>query len=356
MSKHPSVIFPAEIRRNSMPDKFAMLQEKAEIDGINYQLDSFTARIFRSNISSGEVTIPSSIVHNGKSYIVTKLSNHAFERSTIHSLRFASDSEVTSFGTACLPDTLERLQISARLRELEYCFLGNAKNLTKIEIDPENPYFSIVDGCLYNRDLTILYIIPRNKRILNLPQQTVRINPYAGSYSALNKINFPDDSKLKVIDNAAFASTNLTEVNFPPSVTQLGNFCFENVSLRKATTAGRMLSIGRDCFDKLSSFTLFVSEDTVVKEPSGNSPIKIVRLNADGIPMIPKEPPKLTEQKHVEIRLTEETQPKNKIDRLEDRILSLENENRLMKIKIGNVKKRMLELEKKMSILLPQKD
>ncbi|OHT13851.1 hypothetical protein TRFO_15855 [Tritrichomonas foetus] len=337
MTNAPRVRFAEHTRRRSMPDTFSLLQQAQPIEGVNYQLDGTTARIFRSTISTGDVTIPASVTHCGKTYIVTKLSNHAFEKSTITSLQFTSDSEVTSFGTSCIPDTLEELVIPAKLKELEYCFLGNAKNLTTVEVDPQNNYFTIHEGCLYNKGLTTLYIVPRNMEVLNLPTETIRINPYAASFSNLKTIVFPDDSQLKIIDNAAFSNTKLTEVTFPPSVNQLGNLCFGNVNLEKATFTGDSISIGKDCFTSEGDFTFFALEGSEVKQPK-NASLNIVRIDSSGHP------------------ITTRFAQDGAKGPLEERIVVLEKENQELKKQLNEINKKLEDFEKKMAFLLESKN
>ena len=43
-------------------------------------------------------------------------------------------------------------------------FIDNCTNLNKVEVASDNKYYASVDGVLYNKDQTILYLYPSNKR------------------------------------------------------------------------------------------------------------------------------------------------------------------------------------------------
>ena len=73
------------------------------------------------------------------------------------------------------------------------------KNLLSIEVDPENPNYTSVDGILFNKDQTGLWAYPVGK-----PESTYTI---------------PDN--VKFLAGTAFASCNLTSIVIPDSVVSL---------------------------------------------------------------------------------------------------------------------------------------
>ncbi|ABX42363.1 leucine-rich repeat domain-containing protein [Lachnoclostridium phytofermentans] len=99
--------------------------------------------------------------------------------------------------------------------EIDYSFVQgfqpitpNYPNLVEVEVDPENPYLTTVDGILYSKDLKVLYYCPPGK---------------------VGAVVLPDE--VEKIDLMAFQGcTEITSITFPSSLKQIYVGAFGNNS------------------------------------------------------------------------------------------------------------------------------
>lgn len=84
----------------------------------------------------------------------------------------------------------------------------NCPNLKEVEVDPENPYFIVVDGVLYNKEMTQLYYCPPGKEgELTIPEGVKIIGHMAfQDCSKLTAIYLP--STVEVIMEGAFGGNS----------------------------------------------------------------------------------------------------------------------------------------------------
>ena len=163
------------------------------------------------------------------------------------------------------------------------CFMG-CTSLASINVDSANNNFSSVDGLLLNKSKTELMYVPAGAGgTVNIPEGVTKIRYQALSESSAETISIPaslteiedptstlpnpsenTDSKLKTINvnssnqtyssvNGALLSNNNTvllyvptaisgEYTIPNSVTELGNYCFDNCKLLTKIILGDNLS------------------------------------------------------------------------------------------------------------------
>jgi len=103
---------------------------------------------------------------------------------------------------------------------------GGITRVPEIEISPENPYYKMVDGVLYDAKMQIVYYANRNITEVHLPD-TVReidIVAFAGC-SLLTHVDLPDS--VTCISAFAFDSCRaLTEINLPDSLLKIWDGAF----------------------------------------------------------------------------------------------------------------------------------
>lgn len=115
-----------------------------------------------------------------------------------------------------LPKTLKTLSGSA--------FSGSS--LKSVTIDSDNPYFTVVNNVIFNKDKTVLYIYPcglENTSYI-IPSTVKTIDQKAFAYAQLKNITIP--SSVKTIKASAFMYSDITEVIIPDSVTLLEDNTF----------------------------------------------------------------------------------------------------------------------------------
>ena len=126
-------------------------------------------------------------------------------------------------------------------------------------VDALNPFYSSLDGVLFNKSKTTLIQFPRGKAgSYTIPSSVTSIGDSAFSHCEnLTSVTIPNS--VISIGNLAFSSCSLTSVTIPSSVTSIGNLAFLWCSLTNVTIPNRVSSIGdwtfHGCYS-LSSITI----------------------------------------------------------------------------------------------------
>ncbi|MCR5653882.1 MAG: hypothetical protein K6F88_08810 [Ruminococcus sp.] len=109
------------------------------------------------------------------------------------------DTYFTSFDDGEGIGNVEKITIPSGVKEIVFDTFESLRDLEKINVSPNNPYYSSVDGILYNKEKTVLLFIPLN---------------HSG-----NTINIP-----KTVNTAySLFSNNTVTVNVPASVNKLSS-------------------------------------------------------------------------------------------------------------------------------------
>jgi hypothetical protein len=74
---------------------------------------------------------------------------------------------------------LEIIKISDRITSIEDGSFSNLTSLRKIIVDNNNQYFSSLNGCLYNKDYSILMCIPQNTELVYIKTDIKGYTPHA---------------------------------------------------------------------------------------------------------------------------------------------------------------------------------
>lgn len=144
----------------------------------------------------------------GSSYVipdgVKTLGMHAFYASKLSSVSIPDS--VTEIYDFCFlqNDGLTSLSLPANLKRIGDSAL-NGHSLTSIDISDDNPFFSVRDGILFDKNQTVLYTYPAAK-----PDTEYTV----------------DDTVLKLMRGAFSYSKNLIHVSIPSSVVYTGIDCF----------------------------------------------------------------------------------------------------------------------------------
>ena len=100
--------------------------------------------------------------------------------------------------------------------------------ITSFQVDPDNPYFTTVDGVIFSKDLKTLVAFPPAypSNHYNIPEGTETIGTGAFEDCNLDTIHIPDT--VTKIEHWAFEYSGLREVHIPDSVTEIGELCFRD--------------------------------------------------------------------------------------------------------------------------------
>ena len=118
---------------------------------------------------------------------------------------------------------LTEIHIPASVEKIDYNAFGSDKRtLEKITVSPDNPYFTSVDGVLYNKDMTRIICYPSGKKDLafTVPESVKTIGAFSFIYSNLVEININEGTEL--IENEVFDfADSLQVINFPSTLKKI---------------------------------------------------------------------------------------------------------------------------------------
>lgn len=168
------------------------------------------------------LVVPDTITNNGTTYTVTGIGDSVFATSSI-----------------------TRISLGKSLRDISGETFYDAPSLRAFEIDSENPYFSVDDGILYNKDQTVLISVPcnyeGNNRVLNVKDSVIEIGDYAVARNrSLNTFNL--GKNVKTIGSYAFWNLfSLHELILPQSLKTIGSYAFANCTDLRSIEFGSLL-------------------------------------------------------------------------------------------------------------------
>ncbi|MBR1748537.1 MAG: leucine-rich repeat protein [Bacilli bacterium] len=157
------------------------------------------------------------------------ISDYAFQNTIISSLELPTSLKMLKNGIFYGNSKIKTINIPKNVTSLSGNFAYNS-NLESITVAEENPYFQSINGVLFNKDQSILYIYPAGKNFDNyeIPSGTTEIEKYAFSYNRnLKSIHIPNT--IQIIREGAFYNTyQLKTIEIPSSVISIGSLAFEN--------------------------------------------------------------------------------------------------------------------------------
>lgn len=151
-------------------------------------------------------------------------------------------------GWAFNSNSIERVYLPSTVRLVEPGAFTDSSVKT-IEVSPDNPFYTSVDGVLYTKDETTLVAYPpgRSDVHVDVPAGVKVIAPYAFAFNwHLHSVTLPFG--LERIGYGAFAANVYLEaVNLPPTLEQVGSRAFANcVLLQKINLPAHTVVVDKD--------------------------------------------------------------------------------------------------------------
>ena len=202
----------------------------------------------------GELIIPSSIEHEGKTWPVVKIGELSLGmiRQYDKIQRIVIPSSVKDLGNSAfsgLPQ-LESIYISKSVTKIDANLLGDEyTNPARIEIDPSNPVYDSRDNCnAIIETATNTLIVGRQGSTIPSSVTTIADNAFK-SCKELKSIVIPEG--VKTIGKSAFEGcSGLTSITIPASVESIGNSAFfECTGIRsiKVAQGNKVFDSREDC-------------------------------------------------------------------------------------------------------------
>ena len=240
----------------------------------------------------GDKEIPQKVIIRSKTYTVTAVNDKAFENcdgltSITIPNSVTSIGEDAFYGCSGLTSiTIPNSVTFIGLRAFYHCdgltsvTLGNSvtfhslsgtfaycKNLTEINVNPENANYSSINGVVYDKNASTLIFCPNKKASITIPNSVTSIGDRAFYVcSGLTSATIPN-SVTSIGDYAFYGCSGLTSITIGNSVTSIGDYAFLDCSeLTSVTIPNSVKTIGEDAFygcSGLTSVTIGNSVETI---------------------------------------------------------------------------------------------
>lgn len=143
--------------------------------------------------------------------------------------------------------------------------------LISINVDPNNQYYSSLDGVLFDKNKKILYVYPEGRQAVSytIPSTVETINRINNAY--LEELTLLPGVK-KISDHAMFYASSLVKINMPDSVEEIGEYAFYGChSLKEITIPLNVKVIGENLFAECESLDkIKVNSSNCTYYPSNN--------------------------------------------------------------------------------------
>ncbi len=218
---------------------------------INFSIrNGLTATLVAYSGNDTEITVPEFV---GKKIPVTK----------IYSFGELDEDYRCSIKTLNLPKTIKSLSGSD---------VFDLFGLENINVSPENPYITSVDGVVFSKDLSELLALPSARTSYDIPDEVTSIGNYACYASSLESVTFPENL-LTIGKYAFFSSPALKEIHLPQSTQTIGDYAFAHcVNLQNAVVPfetdlyySKVFEETADCFIAVSADTIHLGEDVIIR-------------------------------------------------------------------------------------------
>ena len=166
--------------------------------------------VFYYNKSLTEITLPDGL---------EKIGGEAFSETGLTKITLPEGLKEIGY-RAFYNTPLKEIYIPKSVEKIDYLAFGSeTKTLEKIEVSPDNPNYTSLDGVLYNKDMTRIICYPSGKKDLafTLPETVKEVGWFAFLSSNLVEININEGAE--IIESSVFDfSDKLEVINMPESL------------------------------------------------------------------------------------------------------------------------------------------
>ena len=238
------------------------------INGINYELNSEdkTASVAKTSFY-GDLVLPSSIVYNDETYIVTSIGAWAFDCAGITSAVIPNSVTIISYSAFYNCSIMESIVIPSSVTSIESDAFVNCKKLRAVYISDLEAWCKIKFAAQESNPLTHakeLYLDNELVKDVDIPNNITEIGNYLFvNYSNLTSIII--HGNITTIGDFAFSGcSNMSVVDIPSSVTKIGASSFSGcIGLTSVKIGENVRTIGRSAFSGCSCLESIVIPDKV---------------------------------------------------------------------------------------------
>ena len=210
---------------------------------------------------TGNVTVPQTVTHDGKTYTVTRIADYAFYFCNVTSVTLPSTiesigveafrgtwnvelnlpSSLRKLGSGAFAETqIQEITIPSGVEELpNFAFRGS--QVSKVTIP--STVKRIGKECFYESHITNC----------NLPYGVERIEDGTFYGTPLNEVNLP--ATINYIGNYAFKNTKIANIMLSEGIDSIGSEAFRESALQQITLPTTVTYLGENAFRECSSLT-----------------------------------------------------------------------------------------------------
>lgn len=183
------------------------------------------------------------------SNLITRIPEEAFEYSGITELQFPDVLTVIDISAFRECNKLMKVELNENVRVIgNYAFAACPKH-TAFTIKPENQSFTIINGILFDKNVSRVVAVPQGivRTDLKIPQTVSMIGKAFGFCSKIKKVTLPNS--LTEIPPYAFSNcTSLTEIILPDGLKRIGDSAFICTKIEKLVVPSSVEFIGESIF------------------------------------------------------------------------------------------------------------
>ena len=159
--------------------------------------------------------------------------------------------------------SVKTLNLPKTIKALDGSDVFDLFDLENINVSPENPYITSVDGVVFSKDLSELSALPSARTSYTIPDEVTAIGDYACYASSLENVTFPINLR-SIGEYAFFSSPSLREIKLPQSTEAVGDHAFANcVNLQNAVVPLETELSYSNVFEETAENFIAVSADTI---------------------------------------------------------------------------------------------
>lgn len=208
-------------------------------DGVLYTKDCKT--LLQVPYGKTEIDYPSGL---------TSIGNSAFSGNFSATIKIPDS--VESIGKDAFTGSIvEEIYLPSKLNELnEWSFYG-MYNLKKFVCDNKLENYTIVDGILYDKDITKIISVPGGVEEVNIPDTIKTIGSYSFYGDKVKKIELPEG--VTKIEKKAFDTNNLREISLPSTLEEIESEAFLYCNLFSVKIPDKITRLKRFTFNTCSN-------------------------------------------------------------------------------------------------------
>lgn len=204
------------------------------------------------------ITVPETITLQGEQYMVTTIGENAFsycdQLQSINMPKTIINIKKNAF-YGC--DGLKSVFLPKNVKEIAPSAFWNSHNITRIDVDEENPYLCSKDGIVFSKDMKTLICMPQGfSGAYNLPKGVKHLAEHSMVADNLTSVVLPEG--LETIGDEAFSwDKNLRNINLPSTLRSIGEAAFLKCQLLESIILPEGLKdIPRSAFSDCSSIQI----------------------------------------------------------------------------------------------------